>query len=102
MRPEPHSQNRPGSEDGVVDQSVNDALTDLSVYALTLDAERHRLGDRLLELAENDSSVAERRALLQERGEISEEATALRRTITALQEQVSARSDGSEDQRLAP
>jgi hypothetical protein len=78
---------RPGTA-RVGDQSVNDALTDLSVYALTLDAEGHRLGDRLLELAESESSVVELRALVRERAEITEEAMALRRTITALQEQV--------------
>jgi hypothetical protein len=60
---------------------VHDALTDLSVSALTLDAERYRLDDRLLELVEIESSAAERRALLRERDEIAEELTALRRAI---------------------
>jgi hypothetical protein len=73
---------------GGVDQSVHDALTDLNVYALTLDAERHRLDDRLLELVEIESSVAERRALVRERDEIAEELMALRQAITALREQL--------------
>lgn len=82
------AQGEPGSVAGGVDQSVHDALTDLSVYALTLDRERHRLDDRLLELVEVESSVAERRALLRERDEIADELTALRRAITALREQL--------------
>jgi hypothetical protein len=67
---------------------VHDALTDLSAYALSLDVERHRVDDRLLELAEIESSVAERRALLRERDAIAEELTALRQTIAAFSDQV--------------
>jgi hypothetical protein len=78
----------PGPEFGGVDQNVHDALTDLSAYALSLDVERHRVDDRLLELAEIESSVAERRALLRERDAIAEELTALRQTIAAFSDQV--------------
>lgn len=82
------AQSEPGSLAGGVDQSVHDALTDLSVYVLTLDREHHRLDDRLLQLVEVESSVAERRALLRERDEIADELTALRRAIRALREQL--------------
>jgi hypothetical protein len=82
------AQREPGSAAGGGDQSVHDALTDLSMYALTLDAERHRLNDRLVELVAIESSLAQRRAVLRERDEIAEELTALRRAITALREQL--------------
>ena len=63
---------------------VNDAVTDLSAYALTLDAECHRLENHVLELTEQESSTAERRALVRERAEMAEELNALRRIIRAL------------------
>jgi len=69
-----------------LDKRVNDALTDLSAYALTLDNERHRLEARVLELAEEESSLSERRALVRERAEVGEELSALRRMITTLYE----------------
>jgi chromosome segregation ATPase len=69
-------------------QRAYEALTDLSAYALTLDSERLRLDSRLNELAEVDSSVEQRHALLRERDEISEELAALRATIAALREQI--------------
>jgi hypothetical protein len=86
--PEQHCQSELGPKPGSVDQSVHDALTDLSAYALSLDLERHRVDDRILELAEIESTVAERRALLRERDGIVEELTALRRTIAAFSDQV--------------
>lgn len=70
-----------------------EALTDLSAYALTLDSERLRLDSRLSELAEIDSSVQQRHALLLERDEISEELAALRATITALRDQIPSYAD---------
>jgi DNA repair exonuclease SbcCD ATPase subunit len=80
------AQGEPRSVAGNAGQNLHDALTNLNVYALTLEAERHRMDDRLHELVEIESSVAERRALLREREEIAEELTALRRLITALQD----------------
>ncbi len=82
------SQHGTGFESGRDDESAYEALTDLSAYALTLDAECHRLDDRILAMAEVESTVAERRELLRERDEISEELTALRRTIGSLQDHV--------------
>ena len=73
------------------DHRVNEALTDLSAYALTLDVECHRLDDRMLELAKQDSSAAERRALVRERAEMAEELNAFRRIIAALARTLSAR-----------
>lgn len=70
-----------------LDQRVNDALTDLSAYALTLDVECHRLEVRVLQLAQQESSASERRALVQERAEMAEELTAFREVISALHEQ---------------
>ena len=71
-----------------IKQSANDALTDLSAYALTLDAERLRLENRLRELAASNSSVEERHPLLRERDEICEELAALRAAIGALREHI--------------
>lgn len=69
-------------------QRVNDALTDLSAYTLTLDSERLRLGQRMRELATSDSSAEERYALLCEHDEILDELAALRAAISALREQI--------------
>jgi hypothetical protein len=78
------SQHEPGPDAPVDDERVNDAVTDLSAYALSLDAERHRLDDRFMELVEQDSSTAERREVVRERAEIEEELGAFRRIIRAL------------------
>jgi hypothetical protein len=88
MQAKRHSQGAPDLGVDWPDRRVNDALTDLSAYALTLEAEHHRLEDRLLELAGNESSTAERRAVLRERDEISEELNAFRRAVTALRDQL--------------
>ena len=62
---------------------LDDALTDLSVYALSLDTECRRLDERLLELTKRESSAAECLAVLRERAEVAEEATAFRHAVTA-------------------
>jgi hypothetical protein len=72
---------------------VDDAITDLSAYALSLDAERDRLDGRVMELAAQESSTAERRAVVRERAEIDEELSAFRRIIRALA-RAGRRSDG--------
>jgi hypothetical protein len=78
-----------GGENGTdTDRRVNDALTDLSAYALTLEGEYHRLERRLVELAGRESSADERRAILRERDEISEELDAFRRAVMALRDQI--------------
>src|ERR1700731_1340159 len=67
-----------------VERRLHDALTDLIAYALTLEGERLRFDALLLELAEEESSAAERRARRSERDEVAEELAALRRIISAL------------------
>lgn len=87
------SQLEPPREAGDRAHRVNEALTDLSAYALTLDIECHRLDDRMLELAQHDSSTADRCALLRERAEIAEELSAFRRIIRALAGTLSSRRE---------
>ena len=76
---------------GECDDRVNNALTDLSAYALTLDSERLRLDTRMRELARSESSLEERYALLCEHDEILDELAALRAAIGALREQIPQR-----------
>ena len=70
-----------------LDKRVNDALTDLNAYALTLDVECHRLDDRVLELAQQDSSASERRDVVRKRDEIADELSAFRQVIRELKQQ---------------
>jgi hypothetical protein len=76
---------------GECDDRVNNALTDLSAYALTLDSERLRIDTRMRELARSESSLEERYALLCEHDEILDELAALRAAIGALREQIPQR-----------
>lgn len=69
-------------------ERANDALTNLSVYALTLDAEYHRLDDRLLELTNTEPPAAELGTVLRERDEIGAEREAFRYAVGALREQL--------------
>ncbi|HTP22275.1 MAG TPA: hypothetical protein VMJ65_21885 [Solirubrobacteraceae bacterium] len=80
------SQRKPG-QPRELDKRIDDALTDLRAYALTLDVECHRLGSRVLELAQQDSSTSERRAVVQERDEIADELSAFRQVISELAQQ---------------
>lgn len=66
---------------------ADDAITNLSAYALKLDVEYHRLDDRLLELVEAESKAEELRAVLRERDQIGAEREAFRRSVAALHEQ---------------
>jgi hypothetical protein len=84
MGTRPRSQRKRGPDAPVDDKRVDDAITDLSAYALSLDAERDRLDGRVMELAAQESSTAERRAVVRERAEIDEELSAFRRIIRAL------------------
>jgi len=84
------SRRKPGQSEEV-DKRVDDALTDLRAYALTMDIECHRLGSRVLELAQQDSSTSERRALVQERDEIADELSAFREVISELQQEFARR-----------
>jgi hypothetical protein len=65
-----------------LDPRMHDALTDLHMYVLVLDAERQRLGDRVTELTKlvsQEGAVLDRR-----RRDISEELDAVRATLIAL------------------
>lgn len=79
---------------GDAGQRTNDALTNLSAYALTLDVEYHRLADRLLELVKTESETEELRTVLRERDEIGAEREAFRRSVAALREQAGQESEG--------
>lgn len=64
---------------------ADDAITNLSAYALKLDFEYHRLDDRLLELLEGDAGGAdELRGALRERDELGAAREAFRRSVAAL------------------
>jgi hypothetical protein len=84
---QPHQRNPGHQAEGVGDRA-NDALTNLSVYALRLDAEYHRLNDRLLELAHTEQVAAEFGTVLRERDEIAAERDAFRHAVVALREQL--------------
>jgi hypothetical protein len=84
----------PGSEHGGANQRANDAITNLSAYALTLDVEYHRLDDRMLELVKAESEAEELRAVLREREEIGAEREAFRLSVAALRDQAGQDLDG--------
>jgi hypothetical protein len=64
---------------------ADDAITNLSAYALKLDFEYHRLDDRLRELLKGGAAAAEElRALLHEREELGAAREAFRRSVAAL------------------
>jgi hypothetical protein len=76
--------------DGRAVQRTQDALTNLSAYAMTLDAVYLRLDNRLVELASTESEAAEFQSVLREREEIAAERDAFRRAVTSLRERVHA------------
>jgi Tfp pilus assembly protein PilO len=78
----------PEPTDGQSVERAQDALTNLSAYAMTLDAVYLRLDDRLAELANSESEAAELRSVLREREEIAAEREAFRRAVTSLRERV--------------
>ena len=84
----------PGFEHGGPGQRANDAITNLSAYALTLDVEYHRLDDRVLELVKAESEVEELRTALREREEIGAEREAFRLSVAALRDQTGQEPDG--------
>jgi hypothetical protein len=64
---------------------ADDAITNLSTYALRLDFEYHRLDDRLLELIKGDGAATEElHTALRERDELGAAREAFRRSVTAL------------------
>jgi hypothetical protein len=66
---------------------ADDAITNLSAYALKLDFEYHRLDDRLLELLKGEAAAAEElRTVLRERDELGRAREAFRRSVAALRD----------------
>lgn len=64
---------------------ADDAITNLSAYALKLDVEYHRLDDRLLELLDGEAAPPEElRTVLREREELGAAREAFRRSVAAL------------------
>jgi hypothetical protein len=94
MRTRRRSEPESGSQGGDAGRRANDALTNLSAYALTLDVEYHRLDDRLLELVKTESEAEELRAVLRERDEIGAEREAFRRSVGTLREQAGQEPEG--------
>jgi hypothetical protein len=76
---------RTSGADGI-DPALHDAITDLHVYALMLEAEWIRLGERIAEMAAECSSADEGRQLTELREQMGEELAALRETVTALRD----------------
>jgi hypothetical protein len=69
------------------------ALTDLYAFALVLDAERQRLGERVDVLVRSGSISPERSVLEEQRIEIGEELEALRAAISKLRAQADPEGD---------
>lgn len=68
-----------------VGKVADDAITNLSAYALKLDVEYHRLDDRLRERLKGGAAAAEElRALLHEREELGAAREAFRRSVDSL------------------
>ncbi|MGA9859795.1 MAG: hypothetical protein WBQ18_18165 [Solirubrobacteraceae bacterium] len=64
---------------------ADDAITNLSAYALRLDFEYHRLDDRLLELLRGGPAAAEEvSTVLRERDELEAARQAFRRSVAEL------------------
>jgi hypothetical protein len=67
------------------DKRADDAITNLSAYALRLDFEYHQLHERLLELANGDGAATEElRTVVRERDELGAAREAFRRSVAAL------------------
>jgi predicted RNA binding protein with dsRBD fold (UPF0201 family) len=66
---------------------ADDAITNLSAYALKLDVEYHRLDDRMIELLDGEAAPAEElRTVLREREELGAARDAFRRSVAALRD----------------
>jgi hypothetical protein len=86
MVPETSGHEAQSAPEGL-DPGVHAAVTDICAYVLLLDAERRRLGERLLEETTPSPSHGERAQLRRLRAEMAEEVDALRLAVAALHEQ---------------
>jgi hypothetical protein len=91
----PNSSGIGTSEAGSLDPALHDAITDLNVYALMLEAEWIRLGERIAEMAADCSSADEGRQLTELRAQMGEELEALRDTATALRDHAPTHAAGA-------
>lgn len=102
-RPPIRSRREDGRSAAGLDAPVHDALTDLHAYALLLDVERARLGQRIEEPAgaECDVAIGE---LVRLRARLDEEVDALREAASALRDDAQAglRSALRQPPRLRP
>lgn len=78
----------PAVRDDDASKRADDAITNLSAYALKLDFEYHQLHDRLLELLKGEGAAAaeELRAAMRERDELGAAREAFRGSVAALQD----------------
>jgi predicted RNA binding protein with dsRBD fold (UPF0201 family) len=80
-----HERPEPATARDVDAKRADDAITNLSAFALKLDFEYHQIDDRLLELVREGAGAAdELRVLLRERDELGAARDAFRRSVTAL------------------
>jgi hypothetical protein len=100
VRPNPGAIRTP--EAAGIDPALHDAITDLHVYALMLEAEWIRLGERIVEMAAESSSADEGRQLTELREQMGEELEALRDTVTALRDHAPARAADATASERAP
>jgi hypothetical protein len=80
----------PDPRDGGAVERTQDALTNLSAYAMTLDGVYLRLNDRLVELANTESGASEFQSVLREREDVAAEREAFRRAVMSLRERLDA------------
>ena len=80
----PRAKHTPNTGDDIAGKRADDAITNLSAYALKLDFEYHRLEDRLRELLKGGAATAELRAALCEREELGAARDAFRGSVAAL------------------
>jgi hypothetical protein len=80
----PRTKRASTTRDDIAGKRADDAITNLSAYALKLDFEYHRLDDRLRELLTGGAAAAELGAALRERDELAAAREAFRRSVTAL------------------
>ena len=75
----------PSAEGDDAGKRADDAITNLSAYALKLDSDYDRLDDRLLKLLEGDAAAAdELRTVLRERDQLGAAREAFRRSVAEL------------------
>jgi len=104
MPSRPRCQTDRRAEAQAFNRAAADALNDLHGYALLLDAEYHRMGDRLNALARADRPPSAWSQLFRERADLAEELEAFRGAIAELRRELpqAARSPGCDRRRSRP